>query len=258
MIYRQTSAKRIIRRVASTLRPEGNEWLNSAYEWIGEGLELVGAPALTTTKTAHLPVKDHRACMPNDLYILNAVGYSGNPAVKTDGTNLIPLSYSGEYFGRWHASKCQNQYSTADESYTVDPGWLKTSYPEGWVCVNYQAFCTDEEGLPMVPENEQTQQALFWYIARQMTIGGFPHRNKSLNFDKCDQMWGRYRVAAENDAKLPDVPMTDTFMNQWLRFVPDLNTSDSFFATLGDREDFNREAPGRGSIPVSGEYSNES
>ena len=51
-------------------------------------------------------------------------------------------------------------------------------------------------------------------------------------------MWQVYCTQARNAANYPDIDKYESFMNQWVRLVPDINAHHSFFETLNDREQF--------------------
>ena len=45
---------------------------------------------------------------------------------------------------------------------------------------------------------------------------------------------------ARNEANFPDIDRYESFMNQWVRLIPDINRHDSQFESLNTREDIFR------------------
>ena len=70
-VYKNISSKMIIRKVFRDLRPTGDEWIDDAIEWMGEALEHIGAASQLCQKQCVLTIKDHKACLPGDLYFIN-------------------------------------------------------------------------------------------------------------------------------------------------------------------------------------------
>jgi len=50
----------------------------------------------------------------------------------------------------------------------------------------------------------------------------------------------KYCSQARANANFPDIDKMDSFMNQWVRLVPDVNAHSVFFEELGTRENLNR------------------
>jgi hypothetical protein len=55
-----------------------------------------------------------------------------------------------------------------------------------------------------------------------------------------DQQWKYYCTQARNQANYPDIDRYESFMNQWVRLIPNINRHDSAFENLNTREDISR------------------
>ena len=319
-IYKEISSKAIIRKVMRDLKPNDDNWIDDAVEWIGEALEHIGASSQLCLKKRVLNVEDHKALLPSDLYYINqvAVNNSVSPTVSseletltskvkalqstvkeyneklesevvksTDGTytsnittddlatydtqyksnmlelneinnriivlegiffnvdgsgvNLEPLSYGASTFHDGvHCDNCINEVSKSKESYIIDCDYIKTSFASGKVCLSYMAFPLDDECFPLVPDDISFKEAMFWYIFKQMLLGGWDKPTNRIDYNYADQKWRFYCTQARNAANFPDIDKMESFMNQWVRMVPNINAHELFFEELNTREDINR------------------
>jgi hypothetical protein len=157
--------------------------------------------------------------------------YFGNSAA------LEPLSYGASTFhASMHCEGCSNEMSNHKESYIIDNDYIKTSFVSGKVCISYQAFPTDEDCYPLVPDDISYKEAMFWYIFKQMLLGGFAKPTNPIDYNFADQKWRYYCTQARNAANYPDIDRYESYMNQWVRLVPDINRHEMFFEQLNDRE----------------------
>ena len=54
------------------------------------------------------------------------------------------------------------------------------------------------------------------------------------------QQWQYYCTQARNAAVYPDIDRMESFMNQWVRLIPNINRHDDAFENLGTREELYR------------------
>jgi len=152
-------------------------------------------------------------------------------------SSLTPLKYgAGTFHKSMHCDECVNEFADSADSYIIDGDYLKTSFAEGSVCLSYMAFETDDDCYPMVPDDISYKEAMFWYIYKQMLLGGFDKPNNKIDYNFADQKWKYYCTQARNAANYPDIDKYESYMNQWVRLVPDINRHSVFFEELNDRE----------------------
>ena len=162
---------------------------------------------------------------------------------KIDGSsaNLIPLCYGASTFPESiHCVDCVNEVSNAKDSYIIDCDYIKTSFASGQICLSYTAFPVDEDCFPLVPDDISYKEAMFWYIFKQLLLGGWDKPTNKIDYNYADQKWMKYCSQARANANFPDIDKMDSFMNQWVRLVPDVNAHSVFFEELGTRENLNR------------------
>jgi hypothetical protein len=172
------------------------------------------------------------------IIVLEGMFFNVNGA---GGSTLTPLSYGASTFpDAIHCAECVNEVSNAKDSYIIDCDYIKTSFPTGKVCLSYTAFPTDEDCYPMVPDDISYREAMFWYIFKQMLLGGWDKPTNKIDYNFANQKWMYYCTQARNSATYPDIDRMESFMNQWTRLIPTLNNHELFFEELNTREDLNR------------------
>jgi hypothetical protein len=138
-----------------------------------------------------------------------------------------------------HCEDCVNRKAKCKECYFVEDGYLKTSFSSGKVCLSYKAFPTDAECYPLVPDDISYKEAMFWYIFKKLLLGGMQPAN-GFDYMTANQQWQYYCTQARNSAAYPDIDRMESFMNQWVRLIPNINRHDNAFENLGTREELYR------------------
>ena len=138
-----------------------------------------------------------------------------------------------------HCPDCSNKYSSSGECYIVENNYIKTSFEKGAVCLSYKAFPTDADCYPMIPDDISYKEAIFWYIYKQMLLGGM-QKDNGIQYDFADNKWKYYCTQARNAAVYPDIERLENYMNQWVRLIPNINRHSTGFANLNSREALDR------------------
>jgi len=158
-----------------------------------------------------------------------------------DSSSLTLLAYCTTNFPKSvHCENCVNEYSTGEDCYYVDDNMIKTSFPRGKVCLSYTAFPIDDDCYPMVPDDISFKEAMFWYVYKKMLLGGMPPTNNGIDYGFAEQQWKYYCTQARNTANYPDIDKYESFLDQWVRLIPNINRHAEGFSALGARESLDR------------------
>ena len=156
-------------------------------------------------------------------------------------TSMQPLQYGASTFHRsMHCEGCINENAQYEETYIVDCDYIKTSFESGKICISYMAFPTDEECYPLVPDDISFKEAMFWYIYKKLLLSNPKFKNNGINYQLAEAQWKYYCTQARNAANYPDIDRYESFMNQWVRLIPDINRHDLMFEQLNTRENLYR------------------
>ena len=154
---------------------------------------------------------------------------------------LTPLAYCTTNFPEaLHCDNCVNKSAKCKECYYVDTDKIKTSFTSGQVCLSYMAFPTDDDCFPLVPDDISYKEAMFWYIYKKILLGGQVPVENGINYTFAEQQWKYYCTQARNAANYPDIDRYESFLNQWVRLIPNINRAMSGFENLGTRETLHR------------------
>ena len=177
----------------------------------------------------------------NELQVLtNQLIVMENSYFKSDVT-MMPLQYSASTFhASMHCEGCVNELSQYKDSYVVENDYLKTSFQTGKLCLSYTAFPTDHDCYPMVPADISFKEAMFWYIYKKLLLFNPNIRKNGIDYNYAEQQWKYYCTQARNAANYPDIDRMASFMDQWVRLIPNLNRHDTFFEDLNTRENLSR------------------
>ena len=158
-----------------------------------------------------------------------------------NSNHLQLLQYGASTFHRsMHCAGCVNENASYEDTYIVDCDYIKTSFASGKICLSYTAFPTDDDCYPMVPDDISFSEAMFWYIYKKILLSKPDFKNNGINYSVADEKWRYYCSQARNAANFPDIDKYESFMNQWVRLIPDINRHDKAFEHLNTREDLYR------------------
>jgi len=144
-----------------------------------------------------------------------------NLNLQSDGTQEFVLGNNG-----------YNETSVA--TFDLNNNHITLSVKEGVVCLAYLAIPTDDEGLPLIPEDTSYQLAVKKYLT--MKIDYIAWRKGELQnpiFQHSEQEWQWYVGQAGNKAKMPNIDQMEGLKNQVMRLLPNVNHHETFFKSLG-------------------------
>ena len=154
-----------------------------------------------------------------------------------DSNQMQPLQYGASTFHRsMHCDNCVNENINYEDTYIVDNDYIKTSFQSGKICLSYMAFPTDEDCYPLVPDDISFKEALFWYVYKKILLSNPQFKNNGIDYSFAEQQWKYYCTQARNTANYPDIDKYESYMNQWVRMIPNINRHDVGFEQLNTRE----------------------
>lgn len=292
---RLISSNAVIAKIIADLDLKETEIpITNMKEWIGEGLEKIGAIQQLEHKNAVLPVVNHQVSLPCDLHQLGQVAYSTQPnngwiamrkstssygIGKTGNCNSNPQMYVQDSLmyplvknmfnlttdmealaklnedpnlritlstllnvgtintdnGRFNS--LDSMMFSRDLQYTTKPGYILTTNRCGYVKIAYYAIITDDDGMPMIPDNTSYFEALYWYVTMKLM---YPKKLKGQisqnDYYDIRNSYNFYRKQAYSDAMMPTVDDMQSIQNNWNKLYPELDDHETFFSTTGERQ----------------------
>jgi len=137
---------------------------------------------------------------------------------------------------------CTDTYSNLDSTnleYTINQNKeLLFNFQEGQIVMSYLATLTDENNLPMIPDNVSVIEAILAYVTFKATKKRFyDHREGSdSRFVKAEKDWHWYCRQAKNSGLL-SIDTMEYLKNIKRRFLPNTNAYEQFFKNTNVKED---------------------
>jgi hypothetical protein len=162
-------------------------------------------------------------------------------AYWNDPKQLSPLSYAtSEFPNALHCDKCVNMNAETKETYFINADKIKTSFETGVLCLSYMAFPTDKDCYPMLPDDISFKEAMFWYVYKKLLLRNPNFKPNGMDYPMAEGQWKYYCTQARNAANYPDIDRMESFMNQWVRLIPNMSNHDDYFNDLNTREQLSR------------------
>jgi hypothetical protein len=252
------SAKQVLARV---MRNTGGK-LPSVYhddilEWIPEGIDLLMNTAsveVASTPSCGEPkaleVVNHVVCMPKDSCGLLAIEdeygciiplggdvtdlrstskRSGNPpddaraavfSVNTEYGNTTPI------FGE-DLDLTPLTTGASAAYYKISGNYIQFSFETGFVKIHYLKRPLDKDGYPLIPDNENFKQSLYFYVMRQLLGAGFQH--PVFTYEACHNNFELYAGRAINEITYPSLDAAARYNRAVVRLIPPYHFYEDFF-----------------------------
>lgn len=264
MIGQYISLKEIIEGIYADTGAQDTIIYEDLIKWSVEALNKIGHPMQYRRKVTgsndnpNLKITDYKAPLPQNLHKIEQIlvngkvaRYSGNSfhyllgGECCDLSNTAPSSgavSTGFYidgFGNEFNSGVFDNASCGDVTYMVNSDCLTLSVKTGNVCIAYLEFPIDDEGLPLIPDEESYREAVTRYLImkidyKEWRIKGTQHSKNLYEDSRTEWMW--YVGQAANKAKLHSVDQLESIKNQMVRMFQSFNQHKNSFKTLGQQQ----------------------
>lgn len=249
-----TSIKRVLDNILDHPMMQGVD-LEKAVRYALRFIALHGYPALYEDKVETVQICDFRGVLPCDLIrvvqvrdlqsgqMLRSMADTFNPALqphpqkpknrcacKRDLTNnMAPMGMDRE--------RCIPYTEHQELTFKTQGRVLYTSFPEGEVEISYKAIPVDDEGYPLLIDNEVYLNALEAFIKERVFTVKFDLGKISagiLQNAQQEYAWAAGKLSSE--MKLPSMSEMESITRMWNTLVPQVKQFDTGFKHLGDRE----------------------
>jgi hypothetical protein len=213
-----------------------------AAGFASEGIRLVGAPLGYEDKVTNpkLHIVGYKALLPDG--IINIKGARAFPDKNFQESKAIPMTYATDIYHEAAACQdgtedCEVNSLGLEATYTTSAGVFTASFPEGYVELAYEALATDEDGFPMVPDNQDFLLAveyyiLFRFLAPLYDIGKISDKA----FGRIEQQKCWYMGAASSDMKIANMDHAEAMFNSINRLIVNSGAQRNFFKFMGKNE----------------------
>lgn len=243
----RVSINTVIAKVYRDLGLKEEYDLVDLVEWAVEALAFIGAYQQYEIKETCLTICNHRAELPCDLVALIEVMHNGKGLDKAYANNFNttqwgnkftkPYSYNLNQMDSLPLRLGQVYNINKNDSFKYEKGWIKTSFEEGELDIKYSAIETDEDGLPLIPDEVSYKEAIATFIRMKFFY------KKSIVEDRfrwfyqdAEQKWQWYCGQAGAKAMSPDIFTLENIKRNFLSYVPNLRAYVDGFSTLNENK----------------------
>jgi hypothetical protein len=233
------SIKEILSRLFSNPLMEG---LNEAdvASYIADCISLIGAPMASEDKVITYTIENYRAFLPFDMLYIQQTRRKNSNA-STGQIQLFPMRYASDTFSSKYIEVGSPDFAEAsgnyDWTYSLNNGWIYTNFSSGYVEQSYKALKTDEDGLPMIPDDAKFSLAVEWYIKYKWyttlwELGKVS--DKVLENAKQEYSW--YVGGAGTRARLMSIDQAETFRGAFTKILGNSTAARNYFQDFGRQE----------------------
>ena len=224
--------------------------LEQAVRYTLRFIQLHGYPKLYEDKIVDVDIKDFRGLLPCDLIsIIQVKDLSTGVCLRAMTDNFTPGLVPHTPPPPLHKDLMNNAkppkdwYIPRGREYREEPAFktqgrvIFTSFPEGKVGMAYKAIKTDDDGFPMIVDNENFLAALEAYIKKQVFTIKFDTGKISagvLQNAQTEYAW----AAGELDSEftVPSQSELEALTRSINTLIPRIREFDNGFRNLGNRE----------------------
>ena len=144
-----------------------------AAEYALEFIRLLGAPVAYENKITNPPLQlyNYRTEIPCDILYIEGVRYTKtgeenyieNQIAMREASNTFHIKSSTSVLDE-SSSDEKIDYKHNEFTYKIQKNILYSSIKNGFVEISYKAISTDEEGYPLIPDNETVFLGMEYYI----------------------------------------------------------------------------------------------
>lgn len=193
--------------------------LDAALQYTLEFIGCMGLPAVYTDEMASIKIEDHRGILPCNLVSVIQV--------RRKDSQICLRSMTDTFL----------QDDKADMTYKIQNSVIFTSFKEGEIEISYKGIPLDEEGFPMIPDNEIFLKALELYIKKEWFTILFDQQKISQQVLYNTEQQYAFKVGqCHNEFIMPSISEMESISNMLNQLVPRVNEFTRGFRTLGGRE----------------------
>lgn len=264
MNFRSTTIDDVISRIIRNTRLQDSSYIQDMMEWIPEAMGQMKTKNPLSYSYADIDITFHKGKMPCGLIYILAVEYQGrrlpysstaknyltghaindkNLEGDSSTTNLftsvIQTNPNDTYFDQnnimWSSTftpmnnpevvmKCDRHPS---HWYATEMDWITTSVIDGTFRLHYYSQPTDENGMPLIPDNENYKEAIYCYVRAKMIGAGY----NDLAYKETDlmQRFEIYARRAINEITYPTPDQKEQQFKTQVRLIPPANYYENFF-----------------------------
>jgi hypothetical protein len=231
MIYKWTTVKPVIGKIVRDIRHIDGSYFDDLTDWIAEAIQLMKTSYQLELKSTSVRVDFHHAALPCMLESVIAVSFRGARIMDSGSAKpLKSLGYRGTEFktsinpavstpgGQISLQSVECMPSSPEITYRLNYNKIECSLESAELEVYYYATPTDEDGFPMIPDNQNYKEAIHFYCRMKMIGTGF--KDPVFKYQDCEQRFDLYLGRAIAEITYPTVDAIHRNIQTNNRLIP--------------------------------------
>lgn len=191
-----------------------------AVNYVVRFIRILGIPQLLDRKTVKVEIKNYKGVLPCDYYQMIEVRDLCSGRVYDISTGSFVLDDRNDILYKY---KIQNNIIIVSHCKDIE--------------ISYDAIAVDEDGYPLIADNEAFINALEYYIKskwceKQFIQGKIPLQ--TLEYINREYDWAVGQ--ASTSLKTPSLDQLESIANQWTALMPRRDAHSNSYSNLGDKE----------------------
>ena len=249
MVYNSTSINEVIARVIRNTRVQDSSYIEDMMEWIPEAMGQMKTRYEYVALYKDITINFHKGKLPCGEIYVEAVQYNNTrlPLSSTvkhyaTGHNLTakeptPTVFSAvietdptpneNHFWSSTLEAVANCPVNEHNWFAIEMGWITTSFADGVIRLYYKSQPLDENGLPLIPDNENYKQAIYWYVRAMMVGAGY--KESVFTMDYLMAKFELHARRAINEITYPTPEEKEQQLKVQVRLIPPSNYYENFY-----------------------------
>ena len=225
-----------IRRVLDDLKEHplmGDLSLEQVVRHTVRFISLHGFSKFYQDKITEIDIKDFRGVLPCDLVsIIQVKDLRTGLCLRSMTDSFTP---GMELHPKMYGAPCEPHFE--EGAFKTQGRVIYTSFPEGKVEIAYKSIPVDEDGFPMVIDNENYLAALEAYIKKQVFTVKFETGKMALNvLQNAQAEYTDLSRQMASEFVTPSVSEMESYSRLLQTLIPRVREFDKGFKSLGSRE----------------------
>lgn len=189
-------------------------------------VQIVGLINNFQEKVVKLEVKNFRTLLPLDYYEVNQIRDKlGYMRASTSTFHLSDKNDSSD-----------KEFSTLEHTFFMQNNYIYFNFESGDIELSYQSIATDNEGLPLLPDNTNFLRALESYIKKiRFDILYDLGKISDRVMNKAEQDYAWAVGSLETDVQRLNLSKAQSLFNQYSSLLPHSNDFNNGFNLIGSR-----------------------
>lgn len=194
----------------------------AAIQYTLDFISCMGLPNIYADKVTTICIDNFRGILPCDLIAINQVRLARNGVCMRAMTDSF---------------NCAHPEDKGELSFKTQGSVIFTSFKTGDIELSYKAIPTDDDGLPLLPDNPIFLKTLELYIKKEwFTILFDMGKISPAVLQNTQQEYAFKAGQCNNEFMIPSVSEMEAFTRMYNTLIPRVNEFNKSFRHMGDRE----------------------